>query len=499
MPGTDHAAPEPAGLRRRVARGTLINGAFLVGINALNVARGLLVVGFLSATDYGVWGIVYVTLGLLLAVRAQGVTDRFVQQREEDQVLAFQRALSVELSFAAVLLAAGAVLAPAVALAYGDSTLLLPALVAALSIPGLALQVPIAIFYREMEYGRQRLLQSIDPVVATAVTLGLAAAGAGYWALVAGIVTGAWTGALVAVLASPYPLRWRPDREALRSYATFSWPLVLAAAGGAIMGQAILFTGEASLGLAGAGAITLSYTITQYANRLDQAISATIYPAICAAVDRTEVLFETFVKSNRLAVLWGAFFGVGLALFADDFVTRLLGDSWRPAIPLLQATGVMAAIHQVAFNWDIFYRARADTRPIAVATGIGMAAFFLICLPSLALWGLEGLAVGFLVFESVGLVVRLFYTRRIFPDLRVTRHATRGFAPALLGGALVLAVRAAEPAGERGWAALGELTGYVLVTVGATLFLERALLREMAGYLRRRRAPSTVATPVPTA
>ena len=43
-------------LREHAARGTLINTAFMVGLSVLNLARGLLLAGFLTREDYGVWG-----------------------------------------------------------------------------------------------------------------------------------------------------------------------------------------------------------------------------------------------------------------------------------------------------------------------------------------------------------------------------------------------------------------------------------------------------------
>lgn len=49
-------------------------------------------------------------------------------------------------------------------------------------------------------------------------------------------------------------------------------------------------------------------------------------------------MFESFVKSNRLALMWGAPFGVGLSLFAD-LVDHGIGDEWKPAVGLLQAFG----------------------------------------------------------------------------------------------------------------------------------------------------------------
>ena len=81
-----------------------------------------------------------------------------------------------------------------------------------------------------------------------------------------------------------------------------------------------MLAGEATLGLAGAGAITLAAAIIQYTDRVDQIVTQTLYPAICAVARPHRVLFESFVKSNRLALMWGVPFGVGLALFAADLV-----------------------------------------------------------------------------------------------------------------------------------------------------------------------------------
>src|SRR3712207_7244809 len=49
---------------------------------------------------------------------------------------------------------------------------------------------------------------------------------------------------------------------------------------------------------------SLATTISQFSNRVDDVVTDTLYPAICAVKDRRELLFESFWKSNRLALLW---------------------------------------------------------------------------------------------------------------------------------------------------------------------------------------------------
>ena len=119
-------------------------------------------------------------------------------------------------------------------------------------------------------------------------------------------------------------------------------------------------------GLAAAGWITLAATLTRYADRADQILATTIYPAIVRVRDRQPVLEETFVKSNRLALMWAFPFGAGLALFGADLVEFVLGDEWEPAVVLIGGLAVATALQQLGYNWFAFYRARGEPWPQAV-------------------------------------------------------------------------------------------------------------------------------------
>jgi O-antigen/teichoic acid export membrane protein len=475
-----------SGLRIRAARGTIVNAVFLTSVNSLALVRGFLVAGFLSTTQYGVWGVVLVVLATLQFLRQIGIGDKYIQQDEPDQALAFRKAMTFELGLAAVALVAGLVLVPVLAAIFGTPRIVVPALVALLVVPAYALQAPLWIFYREMDFVRQRRLQAIDPLLGFAIAVALLVAGAGYWALIVGIVVGAWAGALVSVRACPYELGLAFDRETLRAYASFSWPLVLAGGAAVVVGQGLLIVGEAKLGLGGVGIIALASVISQYSDRADQAITQTIYPTICAVKDRADLLYEAFVKSNRLALMWGAPFGFGLALFAEDLVQFAIGERWRPGVGLMQAIGIAVAVHQIGFNWDAFYRALGRTRPVGVAAGIAIVAFIGIALPLLAADGLRGLALATLLVEGVNFAVRMLYLRRLFPSFGFIRHTARALLPSLPAAAVVVGVRLLAGEETTLLAALALLALYVLVTMAATALLERRLLREIVAYLRRR-------------
>jgi O-antigen/teichoic acid export membrane protein len=474
-------------LREHAARGSVINAAFLIGLSVLGLVRGFILAALLAPTDYGVWGLLIVALGTVLFLKQAGIGDKFVQQDEDDQVLAFQKAFTLELAFNGIFALVLAAAVPIAAVLYGQDEILAPGFALIALLPAAALQAPLWIHYRRMDFVRQRTLQAVEPVVSLVVAVALAVAGAGYWAFVIAILAGAWTTSALAAFTSPYPLRLRYDRGTLRTYFTFSWPLLLAGGSALVMVQAAMIGTSRHLGLAAAGALSLAVTVSQFADRVDSIVSDTIYPAICAMRDRTELLYESFVKTNRLSLMWAVPFGIGVTLFADDLVHYVLGSRWDGAVPLLQALGVTAALGHLGFNWGGYFRARGATRPLAVYGAVACVVFLVAGLPLLFTADLDGLAAGLALVAAAGVVVRAYYLRALFPGFRMIGHARRAIAPALPAAAAVLAVRALVGHDSAALAA-AELVLYVAVTVFATWRLEGPLLREVLGYLRSRSA-----------
>ena len=474
-----------ASLRRKTARGTIVNGAFLTAVNGLSMLRGFVVAAFLTTEEYGVLGILIVMYATLFALKQVGVGEKYVQQEDEDQVHAFQVAMTFELIVSSSFAVIGVGLMFAAAALYDAPQVVGPGLVLLLTLPLAALQMPLLVFYREMNFVKQRLLQSVEPIVGFVVAVGLAVAGAGYWSVVAGVVAGAATSAAIAALASPHPLRLVFDRSQVRTYFSFSWPILVGALASVVVGQGLVAAGNAAVGLAGIGIIALTATISQFVDRADRAITDTIYPAICAVRDRTELLYEAFVTSNRLALMWAVPFGVAVALFAEDLLVGLLGSEWEPGVTLLQATALTLAIHQVGFNWQAFYRARGETRPIAVGGVVGMLSFFAVTLPLVLTYELDGLAAAVVASEVVFFALRMFYLRRLFPELRALRHLWRALAPSLPGVAAVLGLRLLDGGGRELLTVGGEVLLYVAITGAFTWWLERPLIREVVSYLSR--------------
>jgi polysaccharide transporter, PST family len=473
-------------LRVRAARGTLINTGFLLGLAGLNLVRAFVLAGLVSRSDYGLWGILIISLGTILWLKQVGIGDKFIQQDEADQEVAFQKAFTMELVLTGGFVALVAVALPLIAAIYGLAQLILPGLVVLAAFIVAVFQAPLWVFYRRMEFGRQRLLQALDPVVAFIVSVALAVAGAGYWAFVGGFFAGVAAATVGAVLSSPYRFRIRFDRATLRDYASFAWPLFVAGAAALVAAQAAFLTSRWELGLAATGAITLATSVTAFTDRADTLVTDTLYPAICAVKDRKDLLFESFWKSNRLALLWAAPLGTAAALFAGDFVHYVIGEKWRFAVPLFAAYGLCGVLNQIGFNWTAFFRAIGETRPIAVESIVTVIATVAIAVPLLAADGLTAFGIGLLIATACGVVLRMWFLRRIFPGFPMVSHVLRGIGPTIPAAAAVLGLRALDSGGRSGARVVAECALFAAIAIAATYASERKLLRESVGYLRRR-------------
>ena len=471
------------GLRDRVATGTVVNTLFLVSINALTFVQGLVVAGLLGASEYGVWGLLAVSFGTLFALGAIGVNDKYIQQDHPDQRVAFELAFTLAAMLCGLLALIALIAIPLFSLLYDEPRILLPGLLLAAAFPLLALQAPIWVFNRRMNFGKQRLLQSVQPIVTFAVTVPLAIAGLGFWSLVVGALAGSVVSTIVVVLSSPYKLRFRYERGSVREYASFSWPLLVSSLSVVLMFQVTITVAARSIGPAAVGAIALASQITQYTRRVDQIITSALYPAICVVKDQRDLLFEAFTKSNRLALLWGFPFGVGIVLFAPQAVPMVLGEKWEFAVSLIQVLGLSAGLNMIGFNWNAFARARGETKILAVAAVLAAITVIGVGIPLLLIYGLPGFALGMLAGTLTTLVVRLVYLVRLFPARGIAEHVARSFVPVIPGATAILLGRALFASGESVTRLVLETTGYLLLVGITTWITERQLLREALAHL----------------
>ena len=116
---------------------------------------------------------------------------------------------------------------------------------------------------------------------------------------------------------------------------------------------------------------------------------------------------------------------------------------------------------------------------------LDLVTFALITAPLLIAFGLKGFAGGMLLSEAISLAGRTYYLGKIFPAFVIVKQAFRAVAPVVPAVAVVVLARVVESGPRTAAMAVVELVAFGAVTLAWTAVLERSLLREVFGYLRR--------------
>ena len=477
-------------LRRRTVRGVVITASFVVLIDALVVLQGLIAMRVLGPRSIGLYGIASTAALSVIALKRVGLDEAFVQQEEIDQEQEFQMAFTLDLGLAVLCAVAIVVIAPVVAVLWRDDRLL--ALTASLAyLPvAIAMQAPLWVFFRRMEYARQRSLQAVQPAVAFVITVSLVLAGVGVWSIIIGQATGYLIAVAVGLRASPYRLKLRFRRDAAARYVRFSTPIFVTTVAALVIAQGQTLAFKLHGGLAAAGFITLAIALTRYVDRADQIVTSSIYPVICAIKEQTRQLEELFTKSNRATLLWVLPFSGAVVLFAPDLQRFVLGPRWHPAVLLLQGLAVATALGQLGFNWFSFYRAHGDNKPVAIEATVEAVAFLALAVPGLLIDGARGFVAGRILGVLLAVAVRRYFVARLLPGVRYIPIIRPALQALLLAVASVVAWRLLTGGvAHSAVQAVLALAIFLAVYGLAIARSEWGLLKELIGTVRRRPRP----------
>ncbi len=429
---------EGAAAGARVRRSLLISACDRYAVVALNLAGTALLARLLTPEEVGVF-VVGASLVMLADIFRDFGIGTYLVQAPEVTPAGVRTAFTMMLLLAVLLAALVWLAAGPAAAAFGEARL---APVLGLVASGILLSPfngpSLAILRREMAFGRLAAVNVAAACANLAVSAGLAVAGAGYLSPAWGLLAGAATTTLLAVL-------WRP------AYPVFGiglaeWRRVLGfggrASGAVLLNALYAQLPQLALGrLAGfdaAGLYSRAALLCQVPERLVlSACLPVVLPAFAAEARAGGSLRESYLRGLALvsALTWP--FLLCLALMADPAVRLALGPQWEAAAP---AVRIMALASLAAFPSALTY-------PVLVATGrVGDAlvsslltlppSAALVCLAASA--GVEATAAVMVVAVPLQVAVALVLIRR-----RV------GFAWGEIPGAVwrsaVLALAAAAP------------------------------------------------------
>ncbi|MEU9391033.1 oligosaccharide flippase family protein [Streptomyces sp. NPDC048324] len=439
------AAPVPApaatpSLGRKVrsaARWSLIN---TVVLRLGNFATGIVLARFaLGPAEWGVYGIAQTVLLVLLSANELGVGLAIVRwdgdaRRFAPTVLTLST-LSSGLLYLALFAAA-----PTVAGLLGSphAAGVLRVMCLCVVIDGVA-QVPGGFLTREFAQGRRMVIDGLNFVLGTAVTLLLAFEGWGAMSFAVGAVVGNVVTLIGCALAAPGTLKFGWDGEQARALLRFGLPL----AGASMLALAVVNVDTmvvgATLGSVSLGFYVLAFNISGWPVRIiSEAARRVSFAGFSRLADSPQALAQGFSRALGVLITGTVPLCVLLAGLAEPLIRTVYGDRWAPAaaaLPWLMVLGLIRIGSELAYDCLV---AVGQRRSLFLVQGLWLVSLVPVLLAAAHLGGIVGVSQGH-VLVAGGLVVPVFLFALGRGGIGLGRIA-RACAWPFLGGAVMALV-----------------------------------------------------------
>lgn len=324
-------------LKQSVIRGGLAKLCSQGANFGVRIAALMVLARLLDPKDFGLVGMVAAFIGVLNLFRDFGLSAATIQRvrvTEEQISTLFWVNIFVGTALALILMA----LAPFVAGFYHEPRLVWVTIVLAFAFffNGAGVQHS-SILERQMRYTAISVIEIISLVISTCIGIAMAAAGFRYWALVATAVSGP----LITTLCLWPTTGWVPGPPrlgvGLRSLVRFGGTVTLITA---LMYVAYNFEKVLLGRFWGAEAVGIYGRAYQLSNIPTDNLNSTLGGVAFSALSRVQddpVRFRNyFLKGYSLIISLTIPITVGVAIFAPEIISVLLGPKWQSAAEILR-------------------------------------------------------------------------------------------------------------------------------------------------------------------
>jgi O-antigen/teichoic acid export membrane protein len=371
-------------------------------IQALTILSTVWIARLLSPADYGVMAIAGIWTGIVTLLAEMGLGAAIVQFRDLDE-RELNSCFWLTMGIAAVGYVALFVASPALARWFENPILTDVLRVVGLSLPLVAFRiVPDSLLRKQLALDKVSKAEIVAALSTVPVMIGMAAAGAGVWSLVAGGILFP----LVQTAATFWYVRWRPGvqfggRQFPQVFKYSLNTLGTKLCWGAYQQADIFFLGKVS------GDIVLGFysmamsLATLPVGKFSAVVNQLASPLMAELQANREAMRATFLRGTRLLVSATFPLCLGLMLVAEDFVRVALTDKWIPAVPLIQVLCLYAVIRSVAVLFPPVLLARYRAK-FLFAYSVSLLAIMPVAFwVGAVLWGAMGVAVAWAVVYPI--------------------------------------------------------------------------------------------------
>lgn len=449
---------QPEANQDRVIRGSAWVGLGFLGQQGVGLLRTMVLARLLTPEDFGLVGIVTLTLFAGLILTETGVESALIQRRElprRDVDAAWTLTLARSAGLFLLMQAA----TPWIAAAFDrpDAEPLLRVGAVSFLLVGLP-AVPSALLLREMRFRARAALDAGRDIGGALCSIALAYWLGTAWALLLGLLIGQAVAAVaVWFLRVERPgLIW--DRAALAEYWAFGRHLYASGLLTYVVTRGDAIAVGRLRGVSELGYYQVVFGIAEMLTRgLIEVVGKAVFPAYSRILGEGRRPGDAFGKVWLLILLLLLPIAVLLALFPGPVILLVLGPQWAPAVVPFAILVGAESLRAMAAVCGTLILAGGRTELLSRIKVAEAATFALLIVPMTVTWGMAGTAWCLVLVYAISLAGHLYGAHLIEPVLG--RVAAVSAEPVAAAALLALAAGLSVGAGLSIWAAMAAWIG----------------------------------------
>ncbi|KRA25699.1 hypothetical protein ASD65_15660 [Microbacterium sp. Root61] len=397
------------GLGRSAARGVLVTSSGQVARLVLQVLGVVILSRMLDPSDFGALAMIAALVAVGQAIRDFGLSNAAIQAPELSNQ---QRTNLFWLNTGFGLISAAALFfcAPLIA-AFYSSPILTPitqALAITFVLNGLMTQSR-AHLARQLRFSALMITDVVPAVLGLGIAVGLAAIGAGAWALVAQQIAIAFFALVLSALFD----RWIPGlpRKApgMRYFLKYGGFLTLAQIVASISRNADYVILGYRFGPTATGYYNRAFELViNPLNQVNAPSSKVAVPVLSRLQDDPERFNEFLLAGQKAMLVVLVPILSAAAVVASPLILLVLGDTWGASAALLQIL-VIAGICRVASYASYWIALSRGATSVSLWVNLVSAPVLVGCIALGSIWGVEGVAWGFAAGTALSWFIGLIW------------------------------------------------------------------------------------------
>jgi len=413
-----------------VIRGGLWVGFGFAGQQAIAVVRTLVLARLLTPEDFGLVGLVTLTLFAGMMLTEFGLESALIQ-RGDLPARFVHTAWNLMLIRGICLFVLLQGIAPWIASAFGRPGAEYLLRVGAVSfLLACVPAVPAALLLRELRYARRMVLDASRDISSALSAIVLALLLGNAWALLLGLLLGQAVALIVVWFLHDYRPRWAMDRDALGIYAEFGRHLYVSGLLTYVVTRGDDIAVAKLRGVHALGQYQVVFGIAETLTRgLSEMLGKVVFPAYSRIVAEGRRLGDVFDEVWCVLLLLLLPVAAVTIVFAERIVALLLGDPWVPAAAAFALLMVAQTLRALAAACGSFILAVGKTVYLPRIKVLEVVCFGVLIVPLTARWGLVGAASCLAVMYSLSLAGHVYGAHQVTPVLgRMLRSSWESLA-----------------------------------------------------------------------